>query len=280
MKDIVIFGASVYGKRAMYSLDDREYRVVAFIDNNKKKQGTRVAGIPVLAPEEIGRIAFDLVVISVAIYEEDMRIQLASLGVPNHKIAVYQPHSGGVFWQDFRYAILRACIDEIIRNNVEGNLAELGVYKGEFAQNLNKFMPDRKLYLFDTFEGFDVRDKHEYDNDMLNAHAFRDTSTTLVLSKMVKPENVIIRKGYFPETAAGLNERFCFVSLDADLYQPILNGLEYFYPRLEHGGYIFVHDFDSLIWTGVKAAVLDYCSKNRISYVPILDRGGSVIITK
>jgi O-methyltransferase len=115
---------------------------------------------------------------------------------------------------------------------------------------------------------------------MLNAHAFRDTSTTLVLSKMVKPENVIIRKGYFPETAAGLNERFCFVSLDADLYQPILNGLEYFYPRLEHGGYIFVHDFDSLIWTGVKAAVLDYCSKNRISYVPILDRGGSVIITK
>ena len=62
-------------------------------------------------------------------------------------------------------------------------------------------MPDRKLYLFDTFEGFDVRDKHEYDNDMLNAHAFRDTSTTLVLSKMVA-ENVIIRKGYFPETAA------------------------------------------------------------------------------
>lgn len=97
---------------------------------------------------------------------------------------------------------------------------------------------------------------------------------------MVSPENVAVRKGYFPATAAGLEDTFCFVSLDTDLYKPIMEGLEYFYPRLEHGGYIFVHDFDKPNWPGVTTAVREYCDREKISYVPILDRGNSVIITK
>ena len=29
---------------------------------------------------------------------------------------------------------------------------------GRFGRNINKVFPDRKLYLFDTFDGFDKRD--------------------------------------------------------------------------------------------------------------------------
>jgi O-methyltransferase len=43
-------------------------------------------------------------------------------------------------------------------------------------------------------------------------------------------ENCIVRKGYFPETAEDLEDEFVFVSIDADLYEPIYNGLCYFYP--------------------------------------------------
>jgi hypothetical protein len=51
--------------------------------------------------------------------------------------------------------------------------------------------------------------------------------------------NAIILKGYFPETARGLeNERFAFVMLDVDNYEASLAGLEFFYPRLNHGGYM------------------------------------------
>jgi hypothetical protein len=39
-----------------------------------------------------------------------------------------------------------------------GALAELGVYKGNSAKILHLASPMRKLYLFDTFEGFDARD--------------------------------------------------------------------------------------------------------------------------
>ena len=37
---------------------------------------------------------------------------------------------------------------------VPGAAAELGVYRGFFARCINQLMPQRKLYLFDSFEGF------------------------------------------------------------------------------------------------------------------------------
>ncbi|MBR4209498.1 MAG: hypothetical protein IKQ96_04675, partial [Lachnospiraceae bacterium] len=39
--------------------------------------------------------------------------------------------------------------------NVPGAVAELGVYRGQFASCMNRLFPERTLYLFDTFEGFD-----------------------------------------------------------------------------------------------------------------------------
>ena len=37
---------------------------------------------------------------------------------------------------------------------VPGAAAELGVYRGFFARCINQLLPERKLYLFDSFEGF------------------------------------------------------------------------------------------------------------------------------
>jgi O-methyltransferase len=40
-------------------------------------------------------------------------------------------------------------------------------------------------------------------------------------------------------------ELFAFVSLDFDKYEPTLAGLEFFYPRVAPGGFVFVHDYTS-----------------------------------
>jgi hypothetical protein len=80
----------------------------------------------------------------------------------------------------------------------------------------------------------------------------------MVLGKLPHPENAVIKKGYFPETAAGLEDTFCFVNLDFDLYMPILAGLEYFFPRMVSGGIILVHDYFSEIYKGAKRAVNDF----------------------
>ena len=163
--------------------------------------------------------------------------------------------------------------------NIAGSVAELGVYKGEFSAFLSRELPDRKIYLFDTFEGFSASDLATKEVNG-NGDDFSDTSVQLVLERMPQKDKVIVRKGWFPDTAVGVDDTFCFVSLDADLYKPILAGLEFFYPRLNNGGYIFIHDFESVTYPGCKLAVMEFCKKNNVSFVPILDRCASAVITK
>ncbi len=181
-----------------------------------------------------------------------------------------------------RSATLELMSREVYRYGVEGNTAELGVYRGDFAKLINHYFPDRKLYLFDTFEGFDQRDAEADRAGKFSSGTqdFSQTSEKLVLSKMERPENCIIRKGWFPDTAEGIDDRFCFVSIDADLYQPILAGLEFFYPRLNHGGVIMIHDFNCEGYKGSRQAVKEFCDKNNIGYVCLSDGFGSAVITK
>ena len=181
-----------------------------------------------------------------------------------------------------RYTTLELCANEIKANTIKGNVAELGVYKGDFAKRINQLFPDKKLYLFDTFEGFDAKDIDiEKQKSFSNGEQdFSDTSVDLVLSKMKYPDNCIVRKGFFPESAIGVDDNFCFVSIDADLYEPILAGLQFFYPKLASKGYIFVHDFNNDLYKGAKKAVIEFCNTNNIGYLPIPDSGGSAIITK
>lgn len=94
--------------------------------------------------------------------------------------------------------------------------------------------------MFDTFEGFteadaDSEKRRGYTKNN-QAGYFSDTSVKQVLDKMVYPDNCIIKKGFFPDTAEGIQEEFAFVNIDADLYEPILSGLEWFYPRMARGG--------------------------------------------
>ena len=106
----------------------------------------------------------------------------------------------------------------------------MGVFRGDFSRLINHYFPDRKLYLFDTFEGFDKRDAEvdRRENFSSATQDFALTSVDLVLSKMEHKDNCIIRKGWFPQTADGIDDTFCFVSLDCDLYQPLKSGLEFF----------------------------------------------------
>ena len=54
----------------------------------------------------------------------------------------------------------------------------------------------------------------------------------------------------------------------------------YFYPRLEQGGYIFVHDYNGDVYDGAKTAVQRFASEFNVSYVPLSDLCGSVVFSK
>jgi O-methyltransferase len=75
-------------------------------------------------------------------------------------------------------------------------------------------------------------------------------------------------------------DEYAFVSLDVDLYQPILAGLEYFYPRLSAGGYIFIHDYNNARFSGVRMAVEAFLAHTHAPALPLPDFAGSLILTK
>ena len=183
---------------------------------------------------------------------------------------------------DPRVASLELASREIHDRKIQGVVAEAGVYRGGFAAYINRFFMDRKLYLFDTFEGFAAKDI-EVDRangyTLRNAGYYGDTSVDLVLRSMPFADNVVIKKGNFPDTTEGVDEQFCFVSLDMDLYQPIKAGLEYFYPRLTGGGYIFVHDCNigHVNYKGARIALLEFTEKESIGYVMLSDNKTAVI---
>jgi O-methyltransferase len=174
--------------------------------------------------------------------------------------------------------------NEIYENNVSGSVAEFGVYKGLFAQYINEIFKDRKLFLYDTFSGFDERDVSiEKENNYSSATIgqYHNSDIESILERMVYRDNCIVRKGYFPETASEeVAETFAFVYIDVDLYVPIYEGLKFFYPRMSEGGYIFVHDYNGLRFQGVKEAVRKFCKENNAKYTPISDLCGSVVIMK
>ena len=181
-----------------------------------------------------------------------------------------------------RLSALELVAHEINTNKIEGAVAELGVYKGKFARHINAYFPNRKLYLFDTFQGFSQNDiKSELKNTYSSgAQDFSDTSIKKVLEIMPLPDMCIIKEGYFPATTAGINEDFAFVSIDADLFDPIYCGLQYFYPRLKKGGYIFVHDYNNDAYKGARKAVEKYCHENGLSKLPLPDSGGTAVLLK
>ena len=183
-----------------------------------------------------------------------------------------------------RTGALSLIADEINQRKLIGSVAELGVAKGAFARVINAVFPDRKLFLFDTFEGFQEQDV-SFDLENGYSHAktglYSDADVDEVLRQMRYPENCVVCKGYFPNSTVGLEqEHFAFVSIDCDLYKPIYAGLEFFYPRMVQGGCIFVHDYRSKYYRGVKIALTEYAQKNNISYSVIPDNTGSAIILK
>ncbi len=191
--------------------------------------------------------------------------------------------SGGELENDYvRVKTLEAACREL--GDVEGAAAELGVYRGGFARCINTLLPERKLYLFDSFEGFDgVEAKGEMEKNncgdaFLQAH--KNTAADRVLSIMPKQENVVIMPGFFPASLRGLEERFALVSIDVDFEDSIYEGLRYFVPRMQPGGYIFLHDYNSPQLRGVKAAVKKYERQTgqKLCAVPLCDVNGSLVI--
>ena len=292
MKTLVILGAGQMGMAAFELVKAASWKVLAIGDNDPDKwtcsQDISPSDIPVICPGQIPPIC----PVKEALACHPDMVLIGLMGEERSRKLMAQARQagyGGTFTLlsdlygllDFRGRTLRLAADRIRDQKIPGCVAELGVYKGDTARLMNLFFPDRTLYLFDTFEGFDERDLVR-DEIGMRKDMFKDTSADLVAGRLPFPEKAVIRKGYFPDTAEGLDDiRYAFVSLDPDLYAPLLAGLSWFYPRLNPGGMILVHDYNNKQFPGAKKAVHDFEKESGpLKLIPLADLHGSCVIIK
>lgn len=262
----LIFGAGQTGEQVYANIRDR-YNVIGFLDGNVEKHGLSVLGIPILGGIEIlPSLEYDKIFIG-TMFWKSVWDSLVKNGIDVQKIVVELPDDISSPIRD----LWLNCYANLHKDKKYA-VAEGGVYRGGFAAVINRCFPNSRLYLFDTFSGFDERDvEFEKEKHFSDAEAsdFNNTSIDLVMSKMVYPDNVKIFQGFFPETAVGIEEAFMFVNLDFDLYQPILEGLRFFYPKMIKGSVILVHDYYHTGLLGVRSAIKQYENEIGVEIVKV-----------
>lgn len=280
MKNIMIFGAGQAGSMILNWING-DLELLGFIDNNPDLYGKYKNNKRIYSAKESVKINPDMIVITVLNKEASEEIQL-QLKLLDYKGIIFNINDFKSYI-DIRLASLRLIASEINEQQLEGEVAELGVYKGKFSLEINRLFPNKKLYLFDTFEGFngedvDIEKRQEYSKAKVGD--FADTNMELVKEKLPYKEQVVFVKGYFPESVKEDLPSFCLVSLDTDLYKPTYEGLKIFYPKLVKGGMIIIHDYNSSQFSGVKKAVKKFCKENNAFLVPLCDMHGSAVLVK
>lgn len=281
-KSFYIYGTRLMAKRLAYHFNDA-YMLKGYIETRPEKKeflGKDVFSPDILLTDEV----WDFCIIASSASNE-IRDHLLEMGVPGEKIVCIWDEKNGITAIDDRLAFLRVVAEDLFEREIKGSVAELGVYKGSFSRHINAAFPNSKLYLFDTFDGFDQRDvdfDHSlgFDAEWIKKSHLAFGDIDYVLSRMPYRDKCVVKKGFFPETVQGIEDRFVFVSLDVDMYQPIYAGLSYFWPRMESGGCIVVHDYADPHWPGVRQAVREFSDREKAAFIPLSDSGGSAVFVK
>jgi len=173
---------------------------------------------------------------------------------------------------------IEKCVGDIVREKVEGDFIETGVWRGGavifMKALLNEFnLNDRKVFVADSFEGLPKPDVTKYIEDKGDRHyQWKELSIgELVVRENFRKynlldENVIFLKGWFKDTLKTAPiQKLALMRLDGDMYESTMDALVPLYPKLEIGGYVIIDDYNGI--PACKAAVTDYRKLNEITDV-------------
>lgn len=185
-----------------------------------------------------------------------------------------------------RLSNVQYCVEEVIKNNVPGDLIETGVWRGGtviFMRAILKAyaITDRRVWAADSFEGLPKPDPGKYAADKDDIfYTFDELKVSLddVRKNFEKygllDDQVRFLKGWFKDTlpVAPL-EKLAVLRLDGDMYESTMDALVSLYPKLSPGGFIIIDDWG--VVEGCRLAVEDYRKQQQITeeIIPI-DKDG------
>ena len=160
---------------------------------------------------------------------------------------------------------------DAVSNDVPGDVVEFGCYVGESSKHLRKTLVEtnsnKKLYVYDSFEGLPPLTKHE-ENTNWTQGGLKTTEEVLIENfKTNELEPPIITKGWFCDIAKeNIPDKIAFAFLDGDFYSSIYDSLRKIYNKVSEGGYICFHDYERDDLPGVKAAIEDFFDERELPY--------------
>ena len=179
----------------------------------------------------------------------------------------------------------------IVKNNIEGDIVECGVWRGGSmmmaALTLLKSGDDnRKFFLYDTYEGLPKPD--EIDVDVWGHRAIEgwmphrksDESSDWAYASLDEVRANLERTGYPMKNITfikGMVERtipktipneIALLRLDTDWYNSTRHELEHLYPRLSRNGVLIIDDYGH--FRGSRQATDEYFAK--LNLPPLLNR--------
>ena len=287
-KQIILYGAASRGVRSLYNLIDKGFpqEQILFCDSNPKLWNTTLCNVKVISLDELQSFPKDVCIIISSSVRYEIIPSLEKLGFTEihyfHSLLfaeqMYEKYDSKFLGILNKIGNNRGADNEenytlysslIATKNLQGDIAEVGVYKGGTARLICEVKGKRNLYLFDTFEGLPETNE----NDLLVQKGWlQDTSLESVKNYLSDFENIHFLKGVFPETAKPISDKkFSFIHLDTNLYQSTLDALDFFWPRMVVGGRIVSHDYNTNSMPGIKKAFLEFFEKEPEKIIEIAD---------
>ncbi len=149
------------------------------------------------------------------------------------------------------------------RKNLIG--AEVGVYKGENAVDILKYLPIKRLYLIDPYKNYpdyiETKDPaaNQEELDNVRIEAFR---------RLSKFKDKIVWINEFSNTAyKKIPEKLDFIYIDANhSYESTKRDMKNYYTLLKKDSILAGHDIDHPLYPGVLFALTDFIKEKNLPH--------------
>lgn len=207
---------------------------------------------------------------------------------------IYEPayfKENGSQWPNIAHSMIgkkrmdniQFCVEEIIKNNIPGDLIETGVWRGGAVIFMCAMLKaygekDRIVWAADSFEGLPQPDTINYPADSNDKHYtidFLKVSLEQVIANFkaygLLDSQVRFLKGFFKDTMPNNPiQKLALLRLDGDMYESTIQVLENLYDKLSIGGYVIIDDYSH---PGARAATFDFRNKLKLTD-PIVEIDG------
>lgn len=215
---------------------------------------------------------------------------LESNGIPiditdNDFIIIYNKCKSFTFTSIEPMWALYQSVRYIVNSNIQGDFVECGVWRGGSAMLIAETLlhlgiSNRKIYLYDTFEGMSAPTEKDIDYKGNEANKLLDNSDKLstksvwcystidevknnLYSTHYPKENLIFVKGKVEDTIPGtIPANISLLRLDTDWYESTYHEFIHLYPILSKQGVLIIDDYGH--WKGAREATDKYFKENNI----------------